>query len=479
MSVSKKIENPDSNYTQQVKQVIDLVYPQEAGLGSVYEDARHFFSLTPELEAHIADLKQKLISLEDADKRKPTQEEQLRKKLKDSEKKLDSERLARLERLTSVAEKLLALCEGDTWKETQHLSAKFLGTLMLLTRGPQGNFARQHQRLKPLYKAVLCLRLTDKVLAHEKVTHPYLSKLQESLSRFKGNRFWQEKWRNELAIPLIKACVLQDIGLQSPQATSLLRGEENEKNEFRLLDNEDRKKLLKINYQQSLNYVSDGLGIPAYVGNDREERDRFVNVQEAAKEFTTQVVKDAFINKSGIGELIKIPQIYASIVLSTKPDYTRKELPKGYLLIEQLAKKGALNPNLAEDFIRIVGYFPQGFGVTFIPKNERGEERDHYECAIVTSLNPEHPAEPVCRIVTRNLTYISAGQDETIARATNLYFPANRKKLMRIGRERLTEIMDKLSGSFTPDAIDELVPGYWEPFDYFLFKKHQNLWNRY
>ena len=477
--MSKKIENPDSNYTQQVKQVIDLVYPQEAGLGSVYEDARHFFSLTPELETHIAGLKQKLISLEDADKRKPKLEEQLKKKLKESEKQLENERISRLERLTSVAEKLLSLCEGDTWEETQHLSSKFLGTVMLLTRGPQGNFARQHQRLKPLYKAVLSLRLTDKVLEHEKIAHPYLSKFRESHSRFSGNRFWQEKWRNELAIPIIKACILQDIGLQSTQATAILRGEDNEKNEFRILENEDRKKLLKVNFQQSLRYVSEGLGIPTYVGNDREERDQFIAVHEAANEFTTQIVKDAFVGKSGIGELIKIPQIYVSVVLSTKPDYTRKDLPKGYLLIEQLAKKGSLNEQLAEDFIKIVGYFPQGFGVTFIPKNERGIERDHYECAIVTSLNPQHPAEPMCRIVTRHLTYISAGQDEVIARATNLYFPANRKKLMRIGRKRLAEIMDKLSGNFTPDAIDELVPSYWEPFEYFLFKKHQNLWNRY
>ncbi len=479
MSVSKKLENPDSIYTQQVKQVIDLVYPQESGLGSVYEDARHFFSLTPELEHHVDELRQKFDSLQSADKRKSSQEDLLKKKLKQAEKKLEDERLERIARLDAVANKLLTLCDGDTWEDTQHLSAKFLGTVMLLTRGPQGSFARQHQRLKPLYKAVLALRLTDKALDHGEISHPYLSKYKEAALRFKGNRLWQQKWQDELAIPLIKACILQDIGLQSTEAINILRGEENDKDEFRLLDSESRKALLKINYRQSLRYVTEGLGLPAYIGNDREERDRFLASQKAACAFTEQLVKDAFIGKSGIGEILKIPQIYVSIVLSTKADYTRKELPKGYMLIEQLAKKGALNARLADDFIKIVGYFPQGFGVTFIPKNEKGIERDHYECAIVTSLNPKHPAEPTCRIATRNLTYFSAGQDEVIARTANLYFPANRKKLMRIGRERLTEIMDKLSASFTPDAIDELVPSYWEPHDFFSFKKHQNLWNRY
>ncbi|WP_189408085.1 hypothetical protein [Alteromonas halophila] len=477
--MSKKTENPDSIYTQQVKQLIDLVYPQEAGLGSVYEDARHFFTLTPELESHITELKDKLVEIEGGGKRKQAHEEQLRKKLKVAEKKLEDERLARLDRLDSVALKLLTLCEGDTWQETQHLSAKFLGTVMLLTRGPQGNFARHHQRLKPLYKAVLCLRLTDKVLAHEKITHPYLSRYQGALERFEGSRKWQDTWREELALPLIKACVLQDIGLQSSEAIAILRGDEGDKDEFRVLEGDDRKQLLKINYYQSLRYIKEGLGLPAYIGNDKEERDRFNAMHEAASAFTMNTVKDAFVGKSGIGEIIKIPQIYVSIVLSTKPDYTRKELPKGYMLIEQLAKKEALNPRLAGDFIKIVGYFPQGFGVTFIPKNERGIERDQYECAIVTGLNPKNPAEPMCRVVSRNLTYISAGQDDVIERSCNLYFPANRKKLMRIGRERLTEIMDKLSANFTPDAIDDLVPSYWEPFDYFLFKKHQNLWNRY
>ncbi|MGB0216108.1 MAG: hypothetical protein ACPF9E_11715 [Alteromonas oceani] len=49
---------------------------------------------------------------------------------------------------------------------------------------------------------------------------------------------------------------------------------------------------------------------------------------------------------------------------------------------------------------------------------------------------------------------------------------------MRIGRERLIEIMGQLSGSFTPEAVDDLIPAYWEPADYFSFKKNQNLWNK-
>jgi hypothetical protein len=38
--------------------------------------------------------------------------------------------------------------------------------------------------------------------------------------------------------------------------------------------------------------------------------------------------------------------------------------------------------------------------------------------------------------------------------------------------------MSQLSSNFTSDAVDELIPSFWEPHDYFSFKKHQNLWSK-
>jgi len=473
--VSLQQNSPDSIYTQQVKKLIDLVYPQESGYGSVFEDARHYFGITPELEKHAKAIQSDIDKIKDAPE-KADVVAQLQKKLKGVKKKLDKERLERLARVNDICNKLVALSEGDTWLETQQQSAKFLGTLMLLTRGPEGKFELHHQRLKPLYKAVLALRLIDKLLNHETIAHPYLSKYREVKSRFSGNRYWQEKWRLELAIPVIKAALLQDVGLQSPDAITILRGENNELSEFRLLEETQRKELLKLNYYHTMKYLSDGLGTQAYIGNSKEERARFVAAQDDAQAFLINTVKDAFVSKTGLGEIIKIPQIYVSIILSTKSDYTRKELPKGYLLIEQLSKKGVLNKQLAEDFINIVGYFPQGFGVTFIPLNENGQEKDQFECGIVVGLNPENPAEPIIKVVTRNQQYINHGQHEVVAKNQNLYFPANRKKLMRVGKDRLREIMSQLSSNYTPDAVDDLIPSFWEPHDFFAFKKHQNLW---
>jgi len=473
--VSAQSQNPDSIYTQQVKQLINMIYPQETGYGSVFEDASHYFSLTPSLEQHIEDLKAQLKKIE-GNKNKEVLAEQLTKQITNSTEKLEEERLARIERLDAVSTKIIELCEGDNWQETQQLSAKLLGTLMLLTRGPEGNFARVHMRFKPLYKAVLTLRLVDRLLEHDTIAHKYFSKYREAASRFRGNRYWRDKWKTELGRPLITAALLQDIGLQSPAALTILKGENGDLDEFRLLEESQRKDLLKLNYHFTLKYLSKGLGLPKYVGNNKEERDRFVQTHKEANEFLQQLVKDAFVSKTGLGEIVKIPQIYVSIVLSTKSDYSRMSLPKGYMLIEQLAKKGGLNKQLAQDFVELVGYFPQGFGITYIPMNEKGHEKDQYECAIVIGLNPANPAEPLCKVVTRNQKYITSGTQEIIPKGRNLYFPANRKKLMRVGKDRLSEIMSQLSSNFTPDALDDLVPSFWEPYDFFGFKKHQNLW---
>tara|TARA_Y100000296_G_scaffold25437_1_gene29913 strand:+ start:625 stop:2058 length:1434 start_codon:yes stop_codon:yes gene_type:complete len=473
--VSAQSQNPDNIYTQQVKQLINMIYPKDTGYGSVFEDASHYFSVTPSLEQHIEDLKAQLKLIE-GNKDREVLAEQLTKQIRNSSEKLEEERLARLERLDAVSTKIIELCEGDNWQETQQLSAKLLGTLMLLTRGPEGSFAKVHMRFKPLYKAVLTLRLVDRLLEHDTIAHKYLSKYREAASRFRGNRYWRDKWKIELGRPLITAALLQDIGLQSPAAQTILKGENGDLDEFRLLDESQRKDLLKLNYHFTLRYLSDGLGQPNYVGNNKEERDRFNKTHKDASEFLLSLVKDAFVSKSGLGEIVKIPQIYVSIVLSTKSDYSRMSLPKGYMLIEQLAKKGGLNKQLAQDFVELVGYFPQGFGITYIPVNEKGQEKDQYECAIVIGLNPKNPAEPLCKVVTRNQKYITSGAQEIIPKGRNLYFPANRKKLMRVGQDRLGEIMSQLSSNFTPDAIDDLVPSFWEPYDFFGFKKHQNLW---
>lgn len=472
----KKFDSPDTLYTQQVKQLIEQIWPSEFGKGSVFEDAWHYFRNTPLVINEIGRLKEQLGQQEFSGERGSA--EKTEKKLKQLTNLLEQERLDRIQRLHSVALRIIDLCEDDTFEDTQNATAKFLGTLLLLTHGPENNFAKLHQRLKPLYKTSLTLRLCDKVLANRNLKHPYLKRYHGALTRFKGNRQWREKWVSEVAIPLIIGSMLQDVGLLHPDAEFILKGENGDKDEFRVLEPEERINLLRLNFTNTIGYLREGLGIPPYVGNDKDERDEYLAAQKLASEFVTALVKDAFKSKSGMGEILKIPQIYASIILSTKPNYSRKDLPRGYLLIEQLAKKGMLHERLCASFIGIVGYFPQGFGVTYIPQDSNGELYDRYEFAIVNRLNPKDPAEPVCRIVTRSLSFISSGCDEPISKEVNLYYKANHKKLIKMDKAKLQEILTQLSGDFAQENMENLIPMFWEPSAYFTERKHQNLWNK-
>lgn len=461
----------DTGYTQQVKELILHFFDNRGRAPSLVSDAEAFYlSFAAETKKRDAILQK----IESADTEEQTALAQDKLKLHD--KAANDSRLERLERVNQFTNKLIDLTEGNSETDTFNATAKFLGTLLLITDNSDDSFVRQHQILKPIYKAALALRLADSLLALGNIRHSYLGKYIDSHSRFKGNRHWKQRWRTELAAPLIKAALLQDIGLYHPQAKIILHGEQKDKNEFRVLTDKERKTLLKLNLQYSLAYLKRGLGVPAIPADTRQERDQKLFIEEQALEFALEAIQDATILKNHVGDLIKIPQIYTSFVLSTKVDYSKKDLPKGYMVIEQLMKKQALDTRIAGCFLKMVGYFPQGFGITFISFDDQGNLKDGYEFGIVNRLRPKNPAEPTLRAVTRNLRYISSGRDVVVKKTENLYFSSNHKKIQRIDKERLNEILKQLSGGKQLSA-DDMIPQFWEPYDFFLEKKHQNLWN--
>ena len=59
---------------------------------------------------------------------------------------------------------ILSLSEGEDFDETQLKAAKFLTTLVLFSPENSKKLAELHHRLKPAYKAVLSVRLLDKLV---------------------------------------------------------------------------------------------------------------------------------------------------------------------------------------------------------------------------------------------------------------------------------------------------------------------------
>ena len=475
-----------SNYSKTVWSLICRTYDNTVVADSVYEQASGYFvqsieqqELKTELEQQVflfqnrqQQASQRDLAMVERNLQQAQFEQQTFQKARDDE---AAERMANLKRLCN---EILQLCQADTVDETNMLSAKLLGTIQLLSPTEGRQIASSNQRSKHIYKAVLALRLLDKLLADNEINNSYV---QQRLLASKEMSFSQTEYhpfRDDVQIPLIMAALLQDIGSCHPHAQLILKSEDGSADEFRVLDNDERIALLQISFREGLKYVSQGLGLERYTGNSREERDLHLKREAERQNFILFLLKNAVKPEHGIGNLLKIPQIYTSVVLSTKSNYSYEAIPKVALVLEKGVEKGVYSKVAVDALLAITGIFPQGYGVTYIPKDSDRQDLDRYEYAIVTGLYPADIRQPICRMVTRNLTYNVSAQGCIVSVANNLYYPPARKKLERISEERLLEILSKLVSNFEERKNMPLLPRCWHPDEYFSFIKNQNLWNK-
>jgi hypothetical protein len=476
----------ESIYTKAIVTLVKYIQSNTPIKDSLFEQAQLYFETSEENKKTCLDFELKIknleVSLQTADKKTKAN---MGKKLDITQLALKKERTRqqqtrtlRFEKVTDICTKLLVLSEAHNWQETQVNSAKLLGTLQLLSPREGARLAQRNQRLKPAYKGVIALRLLDKLLKDEKISHPYINERYQERIRYHEQSGDLTMFQRDVAIPVLIAALFQDVGLMHPKAQLILKGEDGARDEFRVLGKEEHLALLKINYEQTLDYITNGLGKEQYIGNSKEERTAFNHNEQERLDFTRILLGEALNPKLGVGNLIKIPQIYASVIFSSKQSYNFLDLPKAGMVIAKAAERGAICKFAAESLISIVGHFPQGYGITYIPKDDDRQDMDRYEYAIVTELNPADPYIPRCRAATRNLTFISSGQIISVRTESNLYFSAAKKKLEKINPARLEEILRKLASNFEERKELDLIPSYWNPYGFFCYKKLQNLWKK-
>lgn len=395
-----------------------------------------------------------------------------------------SARIARHERFDNLCLEILDLCEGESYDETNRKSAQLLGTVQLLTPTEGNGIAKVNEQYKPLYRTVLMLRLLDRLIIDGAVNDDYI---QEFLGDYVGARYIEFatldeegylRFREQVKMPLMKASLIQDIGTYHPEAQQILLGPDGENDPYRVLPVEERKQLLQINYRESLKYLVDGLGIGEYFGNSKNDREKFHHQEQRKLKFIKNVLKQAINPKESLANVIKVPQIYCSIVLSTKQNYKYKLIPKVYQALYQNAERGVCSQKVVDCLYQITGMFPQGFGITYLALDDAGNSLERYEYAIVNQLYPENPEEPVCRVATRQLTFISHGADMVIRKSENLYFANSAKRLANISRARLQEILENLVSNYQERADLDLIPRCWHPKEYFSMRINQKLWNK-
>lgn len=482
----------DSNFTSDLRRFVNRLNDQTVQKDSVFDRAVEYFDGAATIQENLDTFEQKTIELNasltvaSGAKQKSLEAELAKLTFKRTEYK---EQLAQLgqvrhQHLRDVCYQLIDLSEGENFEESLRKSAQMLGTIQLICPTEGRLIAITNERFKPVYKAVLCLRLLDELIISNQLNEPYVS---EYLSEYTGEKYKTFAQSNPQAyklytenvkIAVVMAALVQDIGNYHPSAQSLLLGEEGTADPFRTLETEERKLLLQIIYRETNDYIVNGLSPLSYFGNSKTEKKAFVQQESQKIVFIRRLIKSAISPKKSIGNLLKVPQVYTSIIMSTKNSYNYKVLPKVYNALNLNAERGICQQSVVDSLYKVTGIFPQGYGITYIPKASDGSELDFYEYAVVSQLYPELPEEPICRQATRNLTFISYGHDVVIKKSSNLYFVDTAKKFSRVSKKRLLEILEQLSSNFEERKDLDLLPRCWLPNSYFSVKNHQKLWNR-
>jgi hypothetical protein len=473
----------ESSSTQAIRNIVKKIDTTSSLKISVYEEATKYFAALPQIEKNLTTLQQ---DLKDAQQNLSTNSEpdnvkslkvkveQNLKKIELFQSKLEKMRLARLHKLRRICEEVLSFCISPNRDDSNKRIAKVLGTISL--KAPESiNLALQYNRQNQhLYQAVLSIKLLDQLLEEKKINYEYI--LNRTLS---GDIEEFSQFRSEVQIPLLSISLLHNVGLCHPIARQILKGESGDNDEYRVLSKDERLALLRCNYQQTLNYLTDGLGLDKYMGDSEAERETFNKREEEKSVFIRMLLKSSLNPKQGIGNLIKVPQIYTSVVLSTKRSFTYTSVPKSFQMLNKGIEGGSIDKRVVDSLLKITGVFPQGYGIAFIPQDAMGYDLDRFEFAVVNTLYPQEPSRPICRLVTKNQVFISSGGDLHIAPDNNLYLLDTRKKLMKVSSERLKKILSQLWSDFESRQNElDLIPKCWHPYEFFSIARQQNLWNK-
>ena len=151
-------ESPhQTHYTRQIYRLLAKVYGRSALKDSLLDHAIDYF---------------------EHEESSPSDE-----KLSTKESQLEQmQRSQRHSSLLALSLTILELAEGDSFSENNRKSAQFLGTIQLLSPTEGKRVASNNEQCKSIYKAVLCLRLLDRLIIEGKVAEPYIKRYLKGIS---------------------------------------------------------------------------------------------------------------------------------------------------------------------------------------------------------------------------------------------------------------------------------------------------------
>lgn len=354
--------------------------------------------------------------------------------LRELETKLRNESNKRYEHLDHLTDHMLDLLNGE------RIFSQFLGTIALSTPSAEERVRHiRNEKYKPIYVTALAIALFEEIRAkHGFETRFLADELKKIFPEGKQFSLMADRtpadendstspvpmpndmklaYREDVLKPIAKAALLQSIGLHSPEANDLL-GQDR----YRKLDHEERERLLAIIDRKTTDYLKLGIGIPTVRHNSKAERSAFINKEKKQLAFILATLKSLKQRGHELGDLIRIPMTYASFLLSTKQEFDYKQIYKAYDILSEGKAEQAYKAGHVDCFLNMVGRFPLGSGI-YVIQQESGE----IERAIVSSLYPAKPEEPICKLITRRQIQFLSQAEVVVSKGSNLFFPESRR----------------------------------------------------
>jgi len=351
-------------------------------------------------------------------------EQQLKSEYKLLHSKILQEKINRFEALDHLTDNMLDLLNN------QRTFSQFLGTIVLSTPLPDEEVrCIRNEKFKPIYIAGLAVALFEEVRITEGFNNAYLNETMQDMFDNKTDSFMaleqnglsnevMAQYREDVLKPMAKAALLHSIGSYSPEALEIFAGDR-----YRMLSVKERAQLIETVRLKSIDYFKFGIGIPQRKANTQEEKLEHTQFEQKKLSFILSFFEKENNDNSELHKLIRIPLIYSSFMVSTKPEFNYKKIYTAYDTLKESAMNKQTDPIFTKLFLSMVGYFPLGSGIYFI-----SQETHTIEKGIVSSLYPANPHEPICKQITRQQIKSMSQKEVVVSPHTNVFFTNTRLK---------------------------------------------------
>lgn len=273
-------------------------------------------------------------------------------------------------------------------------ASQFIATMMLRAPMPNDHLrCATNEKNKPIYIAALSACLLKRLVKSGVLDNEYIvSRFPNKTEIDNGIKEYDQqqavKYIDDVLIPVISASLIHNIGSYSPEAQTIYQG-----NRYQTLEPEKSQRLIAAIHDNTDKYLNYGLGEPHVSHYNDPEKYQ----QEIDKFALSQAILNGYSQAlDPIGNLLRVPMIYSSFLLSTKQKYDFKVCFKAFDILKSGINKSVVHKEIGTEFLKMVGRYPLGTGIFFISKETKLPER-----AVVTRLNPPMPSSAIVKQLTR------------------------------------------------------------------------------